>query len=240
MPARVRVAQPAHPTGGQPVAGQAADQALEQGLERAAAIVVEARENVADRRQPRIEDARASVLARRGGHQGDRPRVVAGTTLDQPSPLEAVDQAYRKIYEKVLAIEDPLLTVESAVCLGDALSRLGRWEEAEHFATLADEHAEGFWRSGRVQYLKLRARLHAHKGELPEAERLARKALGRVLETDGLIDQAEAFMELAEVLEAAGRPAEAGDALQRALETYERKEHVVAAERARAALAGAT
>jgi tetratricopeptide (TPR) repeat protein len=150
----------------------------------------------------------------------------------------AVEQAYRKIYEKVLAIEDPALTVESAVCLGDALSRLGRWEEAEHFATLADEHAEAFWRSGRVQLVQLRARLHAQKGELPEAEDLARKAVRRVLETDALIDQADAFMELAEVLEAAGRPAEARDAFQQALETYERKEHRVGAERARAALAG--
>ena len=59
-----------------------------------------------------------------------------------------------------------------------------------------------------------------------------------VLETDALIDQANAFMDLAEVLEAAGRPAEAREALERALETYERKEHVVGAERARAALAG--
>jgi tetratricopeptide (TPR) repeat protein len=151
---------------------------------------------------------------------------------------DAVEQGFRKTYEIGVAIDDRQIAVESAVCLGDALARLGRWEEAEHFATLGDEHAEAFWRGGRVLFFQLRARLHAQKGEFSEAERLARKAVHRVLETDALIEQADAFMDLAEVLEAAGRPAEAREALERALETYERKEHVVGAERARAALAG--
>jgi class 3 adenylate cyclase/tetratricopeptide (TPR) repeat protein len=174
------------------------------------------------------------------GHKRDAAiylqRMAATDSLAGDWPV--VEQAYRKIYETALAIEDRLLIDAAAVALGDALSRLGRWEEAEHFATLGDEHAEPFWRSWRVQWLQLRARLHAQKGEFPEAERLARKAVRRVLETDALTDQADAFMDLAEVLEAAGRPAEAREAIERALETYERKEHVVGAERARAALAG--
>ena len=44
-------------------------------------------------------------------------------------------------------------------------------------------------------------------------------------------------MDLAEVLELAGRPDEAREAVKRALQLYEQKEQLVGVERARAALA---
>jgi tetratricopeptide (TPR) repeat protein len=61
------------------------------------------------------------------------------------------------------------------------------------------------------------------RGEHAEAERLGREALTIMRETDSPKLQADGFSDLAEVLAAAGRPEEAIEAWQEALDLYERK-----------------
>jgi thioredoxin-like negative regulator of GroEL len=68
------------------------------------------------------------------------------------------------------------------------------------------------------------ARVHEHRGELAEAEQLAREAVAFSQRTDSLDEQCLALWDLAEVLAAAQRPDEAADALEqgaRALPTEE-------------------
>jgi hypothetical protein len=75
------------------------------------------------------------------------------------------------------------------------------------------------WR--QVQALVL-----AHRSEHAEAERLAREAVEIGEQTDALNWQGDAPCDLAQVLEASGRPGEAAEALERALDRYQRKQNV--------------
>src|SRR5262249_32694077 len=89
----------------------------------------------------------------------------------------------------------------------------------------------------QMLWRRARARVRAHRGELIEAERLIREALALLEQTDMLNEQADARMDLAEVLGLARKTDEAGAAPAQALGLYERKGNLVTAERARAALA---
>ena len=125
------------------------------------------------------------------------------------------------------------------VCLlGRELCALGRFDEAEALARrgrelAADDNIDsGLWR-------QVQARVLAHRGEHSEAERLAREAVARVEESDNLPWQGDAWCELAEVLEAAGRRDAAIDAWREALDRYERKGIIPLARRVRERLAAA-
>jgi thioredoxin-like negative regulator of GroEL len=86
------------------------------------------------------------------------------------------------------------------------------------------------WRSTRAKVL-------AHRRELKAAEELAVEAVTFAEGSDFLNAHADALMDLAEVLQLAGRPEDAGDVLARAQSLYERKENVVMAQRARSSQA---
>ena len=73
---------------------------------------------------------------------------------------------------------------------------------------------------------QVQARVHAHRGERAEAERLAREAEAIGERTDNLNRQGDALCDLAEVLAAAGRRDEAAHALEQALDRYERKKNL--------------
>jgi tetratricopeptide (TPR) repeat protein len=81
------------------------------------------------------------------------------------------------------------------------------------------------------------AKVLARRGEHESAERLARKSVALAEGTDFLNDQADAYADLAEVLELAGGRDEASAALEHALTLYERKRNLAMAERVRARLA---
>jgi tetratricopeptide (TPR) repeat protein len=124
------------------------------------------------------------------------------------------------------------------VPLGRELCALGRFDEAEALARrgrelAADDNIDsGLWR-------QVQARVLAHRGEHSEAERLAREAVARVDQSDNLPWQGDAWCELAEVLEAAGRRDAAIDAWHEAHDRYERKGIIPLARRVRERLAAA-
>jgi tetratricopeptide (TPR) repeat protein len=78
-----------------------------------------------------------------------------------------------------------------------------------------------------------RARIRAQQGDLERAEALAREAVQLGERTDLLNTQADALLDLAEVLALAGRREEALVALEEAARLYERKGNLPAIERAR-------
>jgi class 3 adenylate cyclase/tetratricopeptide (TPR) repeat protein len=118
--------------------------------------------------------------------------------------------------------------------LGRWLCALGRFREAEPLAELGRtvDSQEGAWLWRQVQ-----ARVHAHRGEHLEAERLAREAVALVERTDQLTYQGDALCDLAEVLAAADRSDEAAEALEQALERYERKKNLAMVAQVRPRLA---
>ena len=110
--------------------------------------------------------------------------------------------------------------------LGRSLCVLGRYDEAEPLAeqgrALGDEPdmmTQALWR-------EVQALVHAYRGRHSQAEPLARAAVAIIARTDWLNYQGDALCDLAEVLAAAGRNKEAADALEQALERYERKKNL--------------
>jgi tetratricopeptide (TPR) repeat protein len=121
--------------------------------------------------------------------------------------------------------------------LGRSLCALGRFEEAEPFARLGrdlgseqDPITQALWRV-------VQALVHAQRGEHAQAERLAHEAVELSERTDSLNSQGDALCDLAEVLAAAGQTEEATNALEQALDRYERKRNLAVAGRASARLA---
>jgi tetratricopeptide (TPR) repeat protein len=105
---------------------------------------------------------------------------------------------------------------------GRELAMAGRYEEAEERLAQALEHPQRS-RDGEALQRQVAALVAAHGGEHAEAERLARDGLTHILETDSPMLQGDAYCDLGEVLEAAGRCDEAIDAWREALDRYERK-----------------
>jgi tetratricopeptide (TPR) repeat protein len=110
--------------------------------------------------------------------------------------------------------------------LGRSLCALGRYEEAEPLARLGRKLGSEHDVSTQMLWRQVQALVHAHRGEHAEAERLALEAVEIAERTDGLNRQGDALCDLAEVLAAAERTDEAADALEQALERYERKKNL--------------
>jgi tetratricopeptide (TPR) repeat protein len=119
---------------------------------------------------------------------------------------------------------------------GRELCLAGRYEEAEQRAARGRKLDDDAWLA-QALWRQAAALVSAHRGEHAEAERLAREALTHAHRTDSPKLQADAYCDLAEVLEAAGRRDEAIAAWQEALDRYERKGIVPLADRVRERLA---
>jgi class 3 adenylate cyclase len=122
--------------------------------------------------------------------------------------------------------------------LGYYLARLGRWlcmlgrfDEAEEVAgrarALQEERRLATGDDGLL--CGALARVHAHRGDLAEAERLAREGLAATEKTQWLNEQCDALCDLAEVLSVAGRTDEAAAVFEQALERCARKQNLALA-----------
>jgi class 3 adenylate cyclase len=110
--------------------------------------------------------------------------------------------------------------------LGRSLCALGRYDEAEPLARRGRELGADDDLLTQMLWRQVQARVHAHRGEHAEAERLAREAVEIAQRTDDLNSQGDALCDLAEMLATAGRTDEAAEALEQALERYERKKNL--------------
>ncbi len=127
--------------------------------------------------------------------------------------------------------------VTAAMVVADALLEQGRPAEAEALADLARTWAMQEDIDPQIGLRRVKARVLAARGELDDAERLAREAVALASRTDYLENHALSCADLAEVLDRAGRADEARAELERALELFERKGMTVSADRIRARLA---
>jgi class 3 adenylate cyclase/tetratricopeptide (TPR) repeat protein len=117
--------------------------------------------------------------------------------------------------------------------LGRTLCQLGRFDEAEQVVdrarALEEEHEPAMDPESWHSWRQVLARVYAHRGELAEAERLAREAVALSERNDSLDVQCLALWDLADVLAAAQRPDEAADALEQALNRCRRKKNLALA-----------
>jgi predicted ATPase/class 3 adenylate cyclase len=150
---------------------------------------------------------------------------------------EAAERELRAGYDALIEMGDLGRLSTEAAFLALALHAQGRYEEAEYFTGVSEGSTTPDDVFSHIAWRGVRSKALARKGELEQAELLARDAVALAEETDGLNLYGDALLDLGEVLRTAGRPAEAGAATERALSLYERKGNLVSAARARAALA---
>jgi class 3 adenylate cyclase/tetratricopeptide (TPR) repeat protein len=120
-------------------------------------------------------------------------------------------------------------------CLAEAIYAQGRFNDAAAVSERAKEltahdpsdiDAQYRWRA-------VSAKLLAREGEYAAAEMLAREAVALTTDTDWLNSRAQVHLDLAEVLQLAGRAEEALAAVEEALHLFEAKGNIVGARRAR-------
>jgi tetratricopeptide (TPR) repeat protein len=151
---------------------------------------------------------------------------------------EFAERELRAGYEFLEAIGEGGRRSTIAAQLADALYRLDRKAEAEHFADLSLELTSRDDIASQVRGRAVKAKFLAAKGEYEAAYHLAREAIDLSDDTDDLFMQGKVLMALAEVLRLGGRDADAIPVLQQAVEVSERKGNVVTAQEARALLSG--
>jgi tetratricopeptide (TPR) repeat protein len=153
--------------------------------------------------------------------------------------LEAAERIFRSGYETLVSLGEKLNLSSIAVSLAETLYLQGRAEEAEQLTVVSEEatSSEDVW--AQVAWRAARAKILAQRGELEDAERLAREAVELIAETDALSMRAHALISLARVLAAADRPEEAAEYEAEGVRLYEAKGNLVAAEKARAVAPGA-
>ena len=117
--------------------------------------------------------------------------------------------------------------------LAEAIHAQGRFDEADELAVAIAESAGSEDVYSQLLWRGVRAKVFANRGSFDEAERLARESVEFVEGTDFLHGHWYAWMTLGEVLQLAGREAEAQVAAANAIKVAEEKGHLVRARLAR-------
>jgi class 3 adenylate cyclase/tetratricopeptide (TPR) repeat protein len=142
---------------------------------------------------------------------------------------ESAAESFR-VHCELLEQHDALAMLSTYTpALGRALCALGRYDEAERLAQRGRELGDERDAATQMLWRQVQARVHAARGEHPQAEALAREAVAIAEQTDALNRQGDALCDLAEVLAAARRAEEAAAALEQALERYQRKKNLAMA-----------
>lgn len=149
---------------------------------------------------------------------------------------EAAEEHLRLGYDILRQVGESAWLSTVVALLAQALYAQGQDGEADHFADLGEEEADTEDVYSQIAYRSVRAKIRARLGRFTEAEGLAREAVRLSEEADFPHIHATSLVDLGEVLELAGRSAEAISALRSALGLYERKGNVVTAERVRAGI----
>jgi tetratricopeptide (TPR) repeat protein len=151
--------------------------------------------------------------------------------------FEEEERQLREQVEKLEKLNDRNYLGTSWMQLGMCLVDLGKHEDAQRALERAREVTIPEDVVDVVGLDALEAVLRARRGELEEAQELARRALVRVDETDYISLRLDTRWSAAEVFELAGRGEEAKALLEESVEIAGRYGHLVAAERARERLA---
>jgi len=212
-----------------------------------------------DLQHPRARFVRAVSLAMLG--RFDEARAIAAGTRSELADRGSVIQ--RGAMTAILAIRVELLAGDHAAAaelgeegcrlleesgekgflstaagnLAQALFALDRLEEADAWAGRAAELGATEDAVTQMLWRQPRAKVLARRGQVEEAEVLAREAVAIGDATDMLDSQGEAYADLGDVLLLARKPEDAAAAFEQALERFERKGNLVSAGRTRTRLA---
>jgi tetratricopeptide (TPR) repeat protein len=147
---------------------------------------------------------------------------------------EAAELELRSACEFFQASGEQGLLSTLAGFLGEALYVQGRFDEARRWVDVSRETATSDDYDAQARWRSVEAKLLAQRKYYEEAEAVAREAIDVINRSDELDNQAHMQLALVEVLRLAGRDEEAIEALDDAIERFERKGNVVMIERSRA------
>ncbi|HXF36512.1 MAG TPA: BTAD domain-containing putative transcriptional regulator [Actinomycetota bacterium] len=173
--------------------------------------------------------------AREQGVEWKAAAIAIGyaSTLLLAEEIEEAEQHARWAVERLQDMGERSLMSSAAALLGEILYRCGRLDEALLLTTVSESASAPDDVASQVAWRGVRAKVLASTGRLEDAEQLGREAVALGEGTDYLNMRGEAHLDLAEVLMAVGRGAEAVEELDRALLLFERKGNRAAAGRAR-------
>jgi class 3 adenylate cyclase/tetratricopeptide (TPR) repeat protein len=189
--------------------------------------------------QGRCEAARQYIMAAKEFTEGPGELLIwasdaisAGIISLLCEEPDAAERALRQGYRTLEQMQGwgPLGALTAY--LARALLLQGRDAAAEQMTKVCEERAVRQQVAIQAMWRGVRAIVLARRGELKAAERLARQAVRLSAGSEQLDSQAEALIDLAEVLRYAGRPEEASSSAMRAVRLCRRKGYVVAANRA--------
>jgi class 3 adenylate cyclase/tetratricopeptide (TPR) repeat protein len=191
--------------------------------------------------QGRFDDAR-TLLSGTRAELADRGAsiLLGGVTAIESNMVEQLagdaDAAAEFGAEGCRILEllgDEAFLSSAASWLAQALYRLDRLDEADSWASRAADLGASDDVFNQMNWRPVKAKVLARRGDRQDAERLAREAVAIAETTDDPNGQGDVYADLAEVLELGGRPTEAREALEQALQRYEGKGNVVSAARVR-------
>jgi tetratricopeptide (TPR) repeat protein len=189
----------------------------------------EARTIMADTRAALADRGAVFELAIFTGDQSAEIELLAG------EPAAAADMLSHACRE-LETLGDHYHRPAMVARLAHVLSTLGRFDEANELVERIG-HLDASDDVGvQIRLRQARALTLASRGRHHEAKELARAAVAMADTTDLLNDQADTYVDLAEVLALGGEPNEAAEALQEALHRYDRKGNVVMSRRVRVRL----
>jgi class 3 adenylate cyclase/tetratricopeptide (TPR) repeat protein len=193
--------------------------------------------------QGRFDEARSMMEEARSILEDLGSRVWVKNMSFQTGPLELLagdpagaERDLRETFDFLQEIGEKGWLSSIAPFLAEALYEQGRYDEAERYALAGREAANPDDGSAQWGWRTVMGKVVARRGELEEGERIAREAVTIIERTDEIDHQGQAWFDLAEVLELAGKDEEARKALTESIARFERKGNAVMAERARARL----
>jgi ATP/maltotriose-dependent transcriptional regulator MalT len=177
-----------------------------------------------------FDDARASLAVARlvYGDLGLRFAIaglsqIAGSVEALAGDVEASERAFKDGYEILAEVgARGVLAAE----LAQTLVAQGRLEEASEYVAIA-EQASGGDIAPQIICRSVKARIALAEHDIAAAVELATDAAALAEQTDALTMIGDAALTKSEVLQAAGREADATTAAERALGCYAQKGHVL-------------
>jgi class 3 adenylate cyclase/tetratricopeptide (TPR) repeat protein len=128
----------------------------------------------------------------------------------------AAEAALRRGYEYFAGVGERYVQSSLAGLLAEAVFIQGRWDDAETFARETEDLAAADDVDAQMLWRLQRARVSAVRGEVADAERLAREALELLEPTDDVVSKVAALATLASIVRLAGNGDEADGLLARA------------------------
>lgn len=144
-----------------------------------------------------LEELGLAATVARAAMEGWRVEMLAGD-------IEAAERQLRHSYDLLVEMGEKYLLSTVSGLLGQTMYALGRIDEVEELGRLAQELATDDDVDTQALWRCVQAKVLARKGALEEAETLAREAVEILGQTDAVLFQVGALLDLAEIQRLAG------------------------------------